>query len=173
MTLTPPPNHHGGRPAKGPLAEARWELFCQAKARGASNSNATRAAGYAAAQPHQTANSLMKKPEIQARIAELEEYYRDNPPPEAKLPEPSLEWVTEQYVRAIEMSRECEDRSSMISGLSALAKLKGYMVDRTETRTGPLDALSAEQLRAMISYAEKMANQPVIEAEVKSVDPEA
>jgi hypothetical protein len=38
--------------------------------------------------------------------------------------------------------------------VNSIAKLRGYMVERTETRTGPLDALSAQQLEAMVRFAE-------------------
>ncbi len=40
--------------------------------------------------------------------------------------EPTIEWVTRQYMLAIRMAREREDRSSMIKGLDSIAKLRGY-----------------------------------------------
>lgn len=139
-----------------PLASSQHELFAVAKAKGATNSNAIRAAGYVAKQPHQTGNALMSRTDVQQRIEELMLHFKLHPPKIVvdPTPEPTLEWVTEGYVRAIRMSEECGDRQSMISGLSAVAKLKGYLVDRTEVRQGPLDALSAEQLQAMIEFAE-------------------
>jgi hypothetical protein len=38
--------------------------------------------------------------------------------------------------------------------VTEIARLCGYMVERTETRTGPLDALSVQQLKAMVRFAE-------------------
>jgi hypothetical protein len=142
-----------------PLPNNQHEIFAIALGKGATNSNTARAAGYTTNQPYQTANVILKRAEVAERVAELRAHFRANPPPEASEPppEPTLEWVTEGYVWAIRMSEECEDRASMISGLSAVAKLKGYLVDRTEVRQSPLGALSAEQLQAMVGFAASLS----------------
>ena len=87
----------------------------------------------------------MKRPEVIARVQELSEHYRLNPPPLVvdPTPDPAVKWVTAGYVRANRMSEECGDRSSLIAGLSAVAKLKAYLVDRVEPAAGPFRSVIA------------------------------
>ena len=84
--------------------------------------------------------------------------------------EPTVEWVTKQYMQAIRMAREREDRSSMIKGLDSIAKLRGYMIDRVEQRSGPLDAYSPDDLALVIELAAAAKNRRLIEAEAVKIE---
>ena len=42
------------------------------------------------------------------------------------------------------MAEQRDDRAKMLNGLDSMAKLQGLKVERTETRKGPLYALTAD-----------------------------
>lgn len=158
----------------GPLENAKHEQFCQGVARGSSHSDAVRAAGFKTNSPWQQGNLLLLRQDVCDRIAEIKVEIGRNPlVSDAGVPvvaeKPTREWIVQQYMLAIRMAREREDRGNMIKGLDSVAKLEGLMIDRQEVRQGPIDALTPDQLGALVEWAteaKRRKQQPKIAKEV-------
>ncbi len=129
------------------LKDLRMEQFARCMARGAMGADAVRAAGYATKQPHQQSGLLMLRQDVRDCIAELKAELGEQLIAEAEHEAPTREWATRKYLVAVRMAEEREDRANLIKALDSIAKLEGFMVDRVEQRTGPLDDFSVGQCR--------------------------
>ena len=95
----------------------RQELFCQYKAMGMSTERAHQMAGY---KPHHSnAYNMYQRPEIQARIAELQKINRE-------MADLSRKDVMAIVADAIAMARLQADPTAMLRGANELNKMLGY-----------------------------------------------
>jgi hypothetical protein len=152
--------------------DPRRERFCQAIVDGASLKDAYLVAGYDNRDPSNGANIMIKHPLVKARISQLSQAkalarLEETAPPEDE--KPTREWVIRKWMAAVRMSEIANDRSNLIKGVEALAKLEGYMIDRTEIRSGPLDGLSASQLQTLIAFIDSQRAITVDAAHVRVV----
>lgn len=154
------------------LPNIQHEQFAQAIAQGVARNDAARLAGYNAQQPGNTALYLCGRDDVRNRILELQ---RENGSKKDILPaepdEPSRPWIVSKYMTAVRLSEQREDRANMIKALDSIAKLEGYMIDRVETRTGPLDQMSAADLQMMIEFAQAAQKAITVQAKVKVEEP--
>jgi len=134
------------------LADPRWETFAQHRAHGKSMSEAARAADYKAAgnQGHR----LAKRPDVAARIAELEQAYASqvgtNPGAKFK----SEVWVTVELASIHKRAKQKGQLAVCVSALTLLARI-GRLIDSSPgARPATLNQfninMSAKEMNAVL-----------------------
>ena len=125
---------------------AKQEAFCHAIVSGMTQADAYRSAFNAskmkAATIQEAASRLMADSKVSARVAEL------RAPVVEKL-QYNLEQAMLEAAEAFEVSRSKENGGAMVAAVTLRAKLNGLLVERKEIRTGPLDGLEHDQLKAI------------------------
>lgn len=137
-----------------PLKNPRHERFIQEIAKGLSQGEAYKAAGYdAEGHAAETAgNRLMKKEEVAARLVELQQSAAA-----------AIEVTVHSLIReADEIQRAAKESNQMaaaVSALTAKAKLAGLWIDRKESGAPgdfeALDSMTADELRAYVASPPK------------------
>jgi hypothetical protein len=130
------------------LKNQRHEQFAHAVANGEKPHIAYVNAGFSEGGAYQSSNKLLKKPEVEARIAEIS----------ANKHRLLTEKVSYTVVDAMREAEEAfliakgkENGGAMVAAATLRAKLMGLLVDKKEIRTGALDELSAEERDAAIN----------------------
>lgn len=128
------------------MLTGKQEAFCQAIVSGCSQADAYRTAYNAAKMKPETiqrcAHELMRDPKVSARVDEL------RAPVIAAL-QYGLKEAMQEAREAFEVARSKENGGAMTAAATLRAKLNGLLIDRSEIRTGPLDNLDHDELRAL------------------------
>jgi phage terminase small subunit len=136
---------------------AKQEAFCQAIVAGASQADAYRKAYSAenmkAETIHEKASRLMADGKVRARVDEL------RAPVVAELRYGLREAMLEAD-EAFKVAKSKENGGAMVAAATLRAKLNGLLVDKKEIRTGPLDGLDHEQLKALDAAIAALAGSP-------------
>ena len=129
------------------LSNAKHELFAQEIAKGNSQGEAYKTAGYNAEghAAESAGNRLMKNVEVQARIVELQGRG-------AKRAEVTIESLIQEAAEIQAAALDSGQHSAAVAALTAKAKLSGLWVEKTENRNRNIDAngLSDDELAAHI-----------------------
>lgn len=144
---------------------AKQEAFCQAVASGKTQADAYRAAYNAGQMKAETiqnkAHVLMKDGEVTARVEELRK-----PVIEKAIEKAAVDkaWVMARLVKVVDMGMQAEpvmDSEGAATGeykqnlaaankaLELIGKELMMFIDRSEVRTGPLDGIEHEELKAI------------------------
>lgn len=119
------------------LSNNRYELFAQALAKGKTADEAYQEAGY---KPNRGNASTLKANQIVAdRVAELQERA-------AFRSEITIERIEQMLIEDREFAREVKQAGAARAATETLAKLKGFMIERKEVRTGALDEVQPDEL---------------------------
>lgn len=118
------------------LENQRHELFAQALAKGKTQAEAYVEAGFKANDANAT--RLNGNDRIRARVAELQQRM-------AYKSEITLERIEQMLIEDREFAREVKQAGAARAATETLAKLRGYMIERKEVRTGPLDEVSPDE----------------------------
>lgn len=125
---------------------AKQEAFALAVVSGMNQSDAYRSAYDAGKMKPTTvtvkASELMTDGNVAVRIAELRA-------PVAQAVQYGLEQAMMEAQEAFEVSKAKENGGAMVAAATLRAKLNGLLIDRKEVRTGPLDEMDFESVRAM------------------------
>lgn len=125
----------------------KHEAFCQAIARGMSQAKASAEAGFNESRGY----TLHKRPEIQARIAELSAKVEARRTHDlVMVVAPTRDWVLRELIENIHASKEAKDRASVNRGLELVGKEVGMFVQRTMALDSPLSGLPADRLLALV-----------------------
>lgn len=138
----------------------KQELFAQNYAQHGNGTRAAIAAGYGEAGAAPAASRLIRDPAVKARIAELKQKVTA-----ATLARVSADrgWVMEKLVENAESALAAKDRAAANRALELVGKELGMFIDRKMEVQSPLDGLSAEQLQALLAFAEKELARPTID----------
>ena len=153
------------------LENAKHELFAQEIAKGASQRDAYKAAGYEVksdAAADANASRLLTNAKVKARVAELQERISDVTVEKAAV---SKAWVIAKLVENVERAMTAEpvrDAQGNPTGeykyngsvanraLELIGKEQGMFIDRSEVgKPGDFDDLSDEQLREFVAAEAK------------------
>lgn len=119
------------------LENPKWEHFAQALAKGKTQIEAYAEAGY---RPNDAnATRLTGNDRIKARVAELQERM-------AYKSEITIEKIEQMLIEDREFARSVNQAGAARAATETLAKLRGYMVERKEVRTGPLEEVQPDEL---------------------------
>lgn len=130
----------------GPLKLPRWEAFAQAMAKGMSRGDAYAAAGF---KPNtKNASRLYGRPEVQARLAELQERAADK----AVV---TVADIARQLDDDRNFARKLESPSAAVSATMGKAKVLGLIVDRQQ-HNFDLSGLSDDDLDALERIRERL-----------------
>ena len=125
---------------------AKQEAFCHAIVSGMTQADAYRASYNASAMKAETiqkkASLLMTNGEVRGRVESL------RAPVVEKL-KYNLETAMLEAEEAFKVSKSKENGGAMVAAVTLRAKLNGLLVERKEIRTGPLDGLEHDQLKAI------------------------
>jgi hypothetical protein len=144
------------KPLTRPLDNGRQEQFCLAYA---SHGNGTRAAQEAGYSPSGNVNgaatravALLKRADIQARIAHLRAVVQRQV---AKTVAVDRGWVLKMLIENAESAIEAKDRTSANRALELVGKELGMFIDRKMEVRSPLDALTAQELTALVDLIDR------------------
>lgn len=130
----------------------KQEIFCQAVARGLSQSAAAVEAGFAGSSGHR----LMKLTKIQARIDELDAAIVARRNAEvARVVVPTRDYVLRELIENISDAKNAHDRASVNRGLELVGKEIGMFVTRSMAIESPLQKLPADRLVALLQLIER------------------
>jgi hypothetical protein len=110
------------------LPDSQEERFCQEVANGSSQTEAAKVAGFNEAQAHNIGCRLCKRDDIAARIRELSQRVEANQIA-------TKEWILGEALENYKMAREAEDLNTSLQCLRFIAQLRGFLVNRTESRS--------------------------------------
>ena len=150
------------------LSNAKHEHFAQMVAKGKSAPQAYVIAGYSEKTGYaQSANRLIKKAEVSARIAELRKAVEE-PSRERAIEKAAVDkaWVLHELIEVVRLGKSGEailDSEGKLTGeykaaqnlnatnkaLELVGKELGMFIDRSEVRTGPLDGVDHDEIRAI------------------------
>jgi hypothetical protein len=120
-----------------PLENQRWELFCQAVARGETTSKAYQTAGF---RPSRSNSARLRADErIEQRILELQQVSADA----CKI---TVESICAELDRAVELARAEGKPSALVSAAQLRAKLGGLLIDKAQVEvstSGQFDGCSS------------------------------
>lgn len=137
------------------LDNPKWEAFCQAYAIHNNGAKAAMEVGYAPSGSKSAASvrasGLMKKPEIKARIAEIQQGLMKKASQAVQL---DRAWVLDRLKQNADLALDEKDRSAANRALELLGKELGMFVDRKQILVGPLEALDAHRLQRLLALAE-------------------
>jgi phage terminase small subunit len=125
---------------------AKQEAFCQAVVSGMTQADAYRKAYDAERMKPETVQSkasiLMADGKVRARVEEI------RAPVVAKV-QYGLEQAMSEAEEAFKVAKAKENGGAMVAAVSLRAKLNGLLVERSEIRTGPLDGIEHDELKAL------------------------
>lgn len=143
------------------LKNARHEHFAQLAANGVTNTEAAKTAGFSEKRAMVTGSELATRPEVIGRIAELRVMVTERITEKTGI---DKAWVMNELVEVVKMAKAAEpvrDNEGNPTGeykqnlgaankaLELIGKEFAMFVDRKEVRTGPLDGLEHEELKAL------------------------
>lgn len=135
----------------GPLSNPRYERFAICYAAHGNGTRAALEAGFAAGQRNQSAAvravDLMKREEIRQRVAELNAVAERKTTAAVAV---DRAWVLNELILNAQSAREANDRSAANRALELVGKEMGMFVDRKLEMKSPLEALSAQELQALV-----------------------
>ena len=134
---------------------AKQEAFCIAIIKGMSQADAYRSAYNAGSMKNETiqkrASELMSDGEVAGRVEELRA-------PIVEEAQYALKDAMDEAREAFDVAKGKENGGAMVAAVALRAKLNGLLIDRSEVKTGPLDNLEHDEIRALnaaISAIEK------------------
>ncbi len=147
------------------LKNAKHEHFAQLLAKGESAPKAYVLVGYSESGAAQSANRLLKNAEVAQRIEELIKAV-EQPSRERAIEKAAVDkaWVLKELVEVVKMGKQAEpvldnegnpigeykqNLGAVNKALELVGKELGMFIDRSEVRTGPLDSMEHEELKAM------------------------
>lgn len=137
------------------LKHPRWEAFAQAYVRHKNGTQAAKEVGFKGGKDGNSfavrAHEMLKKPEVQKRIAELNQQLVKETMKAAKV---DRAWVLDRLKENAQEALERGDRAAANRALELLGKELGLFIDRKMVLTGPLEALSAPQLQRLLVLAQ-------------------
>lgn len=143
------------------LTNRKHEHFASLVASGSSATRAAVTAGYSERRAASTGSELMARPEVSARVMELRGAMTERQVERVAV---DRAWVMEKLAKIVAMGMQAEpvlDDKGNAAGeyrqnltaankaLELIGKELGMFVDRKEVRSGPLDGLSPEELKAL------------------------
>jgi len=144
------------------LLDQRKENFCHLYLNNGGSARAAAIdAGYAIASAHNQGSKLLKNPEIQDRLRELQKAAQADTEIIKRV---NREWVMSRMVVEAEKASRSGDR---IRALHLVGMEMGLFTERKMEITNPLDGLTADQLLALLRVAEDMQRQAGIEHQPK------
>jgi hypothetical protein len=152
------------------LPNERWERFCELRAQGIRQGQAAEMVGFK--HPDVEAARLIKRPDVQKRIAEIQ------PMVDAKRSElmtsmvmPTRAEVLNELWATVKEAKTAQDRPSTLRGLELIGKELGMFVQRADIKvSSPLDGLNAEMLRRFLAAVEvEDGDDQAIEGEAEPV----
>lgn len=152
----------------GPLKNAKHEHFAQLVSNGESATRAYVLAGYSEKGARQSAHALLTKPDVSDRVQELrqEKERQHKRAVGAVVQEAAVDkaWVIAQLVENVKMAKQAvpvtdregnptgeyqQNLSAANKALELIGKELAMFVDRKEVRTGELDGLEHDDLKAI------------------------
>ena len=136
------------------LANVRHERFAQELACGSSATSAYAAAGYEGRGGGQSANKLLKNPQVAARVAQLKEEIA------AAVVQRSVydrEAAMQEADIAFKLALERNNPGAAVAAVTLKAKLNGLLIERQEIKQSPLDGMSSADLAAFVARLEQVA----------------
>lgn len=150
------------------LPNEKWEAFCREYVKGKSLTDAAVSAGFSASGGPAHCSRLLRRPDVQARIACLREMHglTDRP---AKV---DKQWILDTLVRNIEAGLNANDRAAVNRGLELLGREHGLFTERRIVAQDPLDGMTVDELRLLLNVAgvERLAG-PMADAQLIDVTP--
>ena len=131
------------------LPNEKWEAFCRAYVKGMGLTDAAVAAGFSASGGPAHCSRLLRRPDVQARIACLREMHGLTDKP-AKV---DKQWILNTLVRNIEAGLNANDRAAVNRGLELLGREHGLFTERRIVAQDPLDGMTVEELRSLLTVA--------------------
>ncbi|PGH59449.1 hypothetical protein CRT60_00255 [Azospirillum palustre] len=131
------------------LKNEMWEKFANAMARGVNQTNSALEAGYSDVSAHVRGCELAKKPDIRARIEELQ---RKAEKATVAALAVDRQWVLRELVANAEAARTAKNQNAVNRALELVGKELGMFVDRKMDVKSPLDTLNAPQLQAFMEF---------------------
>lgn len=124
----------------------KQEKFCQGIVSGLTQSDAYRAAYACKNATNDSVNQMASKMMANIKcISRVEELRR----PVIEKVQYGLEQAMAEAAEAFLVSKNKEQGGAMVAAVQLRSKLNGLLVDRSEVRTGPLDSLEHDELKAM------------------------
>jgi hypothetical protein len=131
------------------LPNEKWEAFCRAYVKGMGLTDAAVAAGFSASGGPAHCSRLLRRPDVQARISCLREMHGLTDKP-AKV---DKQWILNTLVRNIEAGLNANDRAAVNRGLELLGREHGLFTERRIVAQDPLDGMTVEELRALLTVS--------------------
>ena len=143
------------------LKNAKHEHFAQCMAKGVTATEAAVTAGFAEKRATVTGSELLARPEIKVRITELQRLATERVTEKTGI---DKAWVLKELVEVVKMGKQAEpvldnegnpvgeykqNLGAVNKALELVGKELGMFIDRSEVRTGPLDSMEHEELKAM------------------------
>ena len=136
------------------LKNQKHELFAQAKSRGVGQTQAAQVSGYKGIGVSVRATELMKRVDIQSRIAELNENIGQQA---AIIIAYKLANAIAEADEALSLARENGNAAQMVAAVTLKARLAGLLIDRKAVEFTSVSELSDTELDALIASS----NEPV------------
>lgn len=157
------------------LKNAKHEHFAGQVAKGVTGAEAAVIAGFSQRRAIVTASELLARPEVKARIAELNVIIAERVTEKTGV---DKAWVMEKLVEVVRLgmkSKTLQNAAGEVVGdgspenlaaankaLELIGKEFAMFVDRAEVRTGPLDAMEHDDLKALSFAIAEVKAQAVI-----------
>ena len=138
------------------LKNEMWEKFANAMARGVNQTNSALEAGYSDVSAHVRGCELAKKPDIRARIEELQKKAEKAAVAALAV---DRQWVLRELVANAEAARAAKNQNAVNRALELVGKELGMFVDRKMDVKSPLEALNAQQLQQLMDFAASLTGQ--------------
>ena len=137
------------------MKHPRWEAFAQAYVRCKNGTQAAKEVGFKGGKDGNNfavrAHELLKKPEVQKRVSELNQQLVKETMKSAKV---DRAWVLDRLKENAQEALENRDRAAANRALELLGKELGLFIDRKMVLTGPLEALDAPRLQRLLALAQ-------------------
>jgi phage terminase small subunit len=161
-------NQYEGSSLSGMLKNIKHEHFAGLVAKGVNATEAAVTAGFAEKRACVTGSELLKRAEVAVRIAELRQIATERFAEKSGI---DKAWVMNELVEIVKMGKQAEpvlDKDGEAIGeykqnlaasnkaLELIGKELAMFVDRSEVRTGPLDAMEHDELKALKDALESL-----------------
>ena len=143
------------------LRNSKHEHFAGLVAKGVTGTEAAVTAGFSQRRAIVTASELLARPDVKARIAELHVIVAERVTEKTGI---DKAWVMAELVEVVKMAKAAEpvkdaegnpigeykqNLAAANKALELIGKEFCMFVDRSEVRTGPLDAMEHDELKAL------------------------
>jgi len=142
------------------LPNSQEERFCQEVAKGASQTEAAKLAGFNQAQAHNIGCRLRKREDIDGRIRELSQRVEANEIADK-------EWIVAELLENHRLARKTGNLSESRLSLELFSRLQGHFVNRTESRSESIKVSldSADVKQAKVLLRQSARKLPLAECE--------